>query len=116
MFGRRAGVDIENADIGKRTSRGVDCIREATLFTNLLPQTARSPSADDRTQKTCGIPVRSSRVWPRRCEHEMSLFEFTLLLDQDRSCGTRTAMVNCMRPCAGTAFTTIKRGRDEFNQ
>jgi len=55
-------------------------------------------------------------MWPRRRKHEMRLFELTLLFDQNRSCRTRFARLQCLRSHGRAAFTTVKRSADEFQQ
>src|ERR1051325_12245968 len=46
----------------------------------------------------------------------MSLFEFVLLLDQDRSRGSRSAGFECLRPNTGATFTTVKSHAHQFYQ
>src|SRR5215213_2125770 len=46
----------------------------------------------------------------------MGLFEFVLLLNQDRGCGSRSAGINCLRSKTGATFATIKSNADQFHQ
>src|SRR5689334_3033987 len=53
---------------------------------------------------------------PRRCEHEVRLFELTLLLDQNRSRGSWPAGIESLRSYARATLTTIKRTSHKLHQ
>src|ERR1044071_10485421 len=55
-------------------------------------------------------------MWPWRREHEMRLFELALLFDQNRSCGTRSARLKCLRSHRRATLTTVKRRANQFKQ
>src|SRR6185369_5429726 len=55
-------------------------------------------------------------MWPGRREHEMRLFEFAFLFDQNRSGRTRFARLECLRPHRRATLTTVKRSADQFKQ
>ena len=83
MFGRRAGIDRENTNIGKRAAACSDRIRKATFFANCLPQPAGRAAADNRSQQARRVTIVIFRIRPGRRDHQMRLLQFLLLLDQN---------------------------------
>src|SRR6185295_10761428 len=55
-------------------------------------------------------------MWPWRREHEMRLFEFAFLFDQNGRRRARSARLNCLRPHSCATFTTVKGSADQLEQ
>src|SRR6185369_16187528 len=76
----------------------------------------RGSTTDHRPKQTRGITIVTERVWPRRRNDEMRLFELTLLFDQNRRCRSWLAGLESQRSYPGATFTTIKGRPNELDE